>query len=464
MPVGSNAMAEVAPEAKPAPRSVDLVVAGEGRGASKTPTIVTTPYLFGGFTVLALVLLGLFVWAQYTSISGAVLAHATVVVDSNVKKVQHPTGGIVGKILVRNGDRVEAGQLLIRLDDTQTRANLQIIANQVDETEARLARLFAERDIADEITNPQILLERKGDPRVSRILSGERMLFERRRASLRGETEQMRERIRQLEQEIAGLTAQQSAKATETKLIGEELHSLEGLERRKLVTTAKMMSLRRQAARITGEHAQIVAEIAKAKGRIAEVEIVILQRRREFKKEVANDTRESEARLAELQERYVAAKDQLQRIDIVAPDSGYVHQLAVHTVGGVVAAGEPVMLIVPDDNPLTLEARVAPRDRERISKGANAKIRFAAFDQGTTPEISGAVKLISADLSEDGRTGEPYYSVRIAISESELDKLEGKRLVPGLPADVQIRTQDRTALSYLTKPVQDQFSRAFRER
>ena len=179
---------------------------------------------------------------------------------------------------------------------------------------------------------------------------------------------------------------------------------------------------------------------------------------------MANDTRESEARLAELQERYVAAKDQLQRIDIVAPDSGYVHQLAVHTVGGVVAAGEPVMLIVPDDNPLTLEARVAPRDRERISKGANAKIRFAAFDQGTTPEISGAVKLISADLSEDGRTGEPYYSVRIAISESELEKLEGKRLVPGLPADVQIRTRDRTALSYLTKPVQDQFSRAFRER
>ena len=230
MPVGSNAMAEVAPEAKPAPGSVGLAVAGEGRGASKTPAIVTTPYLFGGFTVLALVLLGLFVWAQYTSISGAVLAHATVVVDSNVKKVQHPTGGIVGKILVRNGDLVEAGQLLIRLDDTQTRANLQIIANQIDETEARLARLFAERDLADEITNPQILLERKGDPRVSRILAGERMLFERRRASLHGETEQMRERIRQLEQEIAGLTAQQSAKATETKLIGEELHSLEGLE------------------------------------------------------------------------------------------------------------------------------------------------------------------------------------------------------------------------------------------
>lgn len=426
--------------------------------------IGTRGYIFGGFAVIMLLLLGFGAWAAYTNIAGAVLAHGTVVVDSNIKKVQHPTGGIVGEIHVRNGDRVMAGDLLVRLDDTQSRAKLQIIANQIDETEGRLARLTAERDDANEINLPKNILERSDDPRVDRIITGERVLFDRRRASLKGETEQMRERIRQLEREIDGLNAQRSAKATEIELIGEELHSLIGLEQRKLVTKAKMMSLRRQAARLKGEHAQIVAEIAKARGRIAEVEIVILQRTREFKKEVALDMRESEARLSELRERHVAAKDQLRRIDITAPDTGYVHQLAVHTVGGVVAAGEPIMLIVPESDPLVLEARIAPRDRERISKGTTAKIRFAAFDLGTTPEISGTVQLISADLSEDSRTNSTYYSVRISISEREIDKLKDMKLVPGLPAEVQIRTEDRTALSYFTKPLEDQFSRAFKER
>ncbi|MFV0368066.1 MAG: HlyD family type I secretion periplasmic adaptor subunit [Hyphomicrobiaceae bacterium] len=426
--------------------------------------IATRGYIFGGFAVILLLLLGFGAWSAYTNIAGAVLAHGTVVVDSNIKKVQHPTGGIVGEIHVRNGDRVMAGDLLVRLDDTQSRAKLKIIANQIDETEGRLARLTAERDDANEINLPKNILERGSDPRVDRIITGERVLFDRRRASLKGETEQMRERIRQLEREIDGLNAQRSAKATEIELIGEELHSLIGLEQRKLVTKAKMMSLRRQAARLKGEHAQIVAEIAKARGRIAEVEIVILQRTREFKKEVALDMRESEARLSELRERHVAAKDQLQRIDITAPDTGYVHQLAVHTVGGVVAAGESIMLIVPESDPLVLEARIAPRDRERISKGTTAKIRFAAFDLGTTPEISGTVQLISADLSEDSRTNSTYYSVRISISERDIDKLKDMKLVPGLPAEVQIRTEDRTALSYFTKPLEDQFSRAFKER
>lgn len=426
--------------------------------------IATRGYIFGGFAVILLLLLGFGAWSAYTNIAGAVLAHGTVVVDSNIKKVQHPTGGIVGEIHVRNGDRVMAGDLLVRLDDTQSRAKLKIIANQIDETEGRLARLTAERDDANEINLPKNILERGSDPRVDRIITGEKVLFERRRASLKGETEQMRERIRQLEREIDGLNAQRSAKATEIELIGEELHSLIGLEQRKLVTKAKMMSLRRQAARLKGEHAQIVAEIAKARGRIAEVEIVILQRTREFKKEVALDMRESEARLSELRERHVAAKDQLQRIDITAPDTGYVHQLAVHTVGGVVAAGESIMLIVPESDPLVLEARIAPRDRERISKGTTAKIRFAAFDLGTTPEISGTVQLISADLSEDSRTSTTYYSVRISISERDIDKLKDMKLVPGLPAEVQIRTEDRTALSYFTKPLEDQFSRAFKER
>ncbi len=460
-------MLEAATRARAAGHATHRLTAPAGAPATievAPPRTGVAHYVAAGLAVVALMIAGIGHWAASTEIAGAVIAPATVVVDSSVKKVQHPSGGIVGGIRARNGDRVAAGELLIHLDDTQTRANLQIIINQIDEIASRRARLAAEQTDAAEITFPDSLARRGDDPPVRQILDGQDLLFDSRRASLLSQQGQLRERIVQLEKEIEGLAAQRDAKAKEIKLIGNELASLSDLEQQKLVTASKMIALRREAARLDGEHAQIDAAIAQAKGRIAEVEIAILQRLQEFKKEVAGDMRDAEARLAELNERRVAAEDQLKRVDIVAPVSGYVHQLAVHTIGGVVAPGEPIMLIVPDNDLLTIDARVAPRDREQVVAGTQAKIRFAAFNQRTTPELSGVVKMVAADLSEDQRTGQPYYSVRIAIGEQELSKLAGLKIVPGLPAEVQIRTQDRTALSYFLKPIEDQFARAFRER
>lgn len=431
---------------------------------SPAPTASVAPFIIGGSAVVVALFAGLGLWAASTNIAGAVIAPATVVVDSNVKKVQHPTGGIVGAIHVRNGDRVKAGDMLMQLDDTQTRANLQIITNQIDETDALLARLKTEQFGGETVSYPDHLKKRAGDPAVRQILDSENVLFTSRRDSLKGQEQQLRERIQQLQNEIDGLSAQRTAKAIEIELISNELLSLANLEKQRLVPASKMIALRREAARLKGELARLDSGVAQAKGRIAEVEIVIIQKKQEFDKEVAGAIREAQTRLAELNERRVAAEDQLKRVDIISPDTGFVHELAVHTVGGVVSPGEPMMLIVPDGDTLTLEARVAPRDREQISQGATTKIRFAAFNQRTTPELTGTVKLIAADLTEDKRTGLGYYSVRIGISESELEKIAGLKLVPGLPADVQIRTEDRTALSYLIKPIEDQFAKAFRER
>lgn len=421
-------------------------------------------YMMGGFVVVLALLVGVGGWAATTEISGAVIAPGTVVVESNVKKVQHPSGGIVGEIHVKDGDMVAAGDLVIRLDETVTRANLQMISKQIDELLIRSARLKAERDDAESFTVPPELIARAEEPEIRDIIHGERSLFASRRKTSKGERAQLQERIAQLEEEISGLTAQKNSKAREIELIAKELEGLETLEAKQLVTTTKMVALRREAARLEGERAQLQASAAQSKGKIAEIELHILQREQELKTEVVKELREAQSRVTELTERAVAAQDQLKRVEIRAPQSGLVHQLAVHTVGGVINPSEPLMLIVPEGDKLVVEAKIEPQDIEQVRVGAEAAIRFPAFNSRTTPEILGTVSRVAADLSQDERTGLSYFVVRITISDAEMARLEGQRLIPGMPADVQIRTEERTALSYLVKPIEDQISKAFRER
>lgn len=421
-------------------------------------------YIVLGIAVVVLMLGGMFYWAYQTNISGAVVTQGTLVVESSVKKVQHPTGGIVKEIYVKNGQRVQANELLIRLDDTLTRANLQVVSKQLDELEMREARLAAERDGADEIEVPESLLSRLSDTNVARIVEGEQTLFTSRRESLKKQVEQLRERIAQLQKESSGIEAQTQAKTTEMDLIAEELVGLKTLELKKLITTNRMVSMRREAARLQGERGQLVASAAKAKGMIAEVELKILGMEQQYKTDVIDELRQVQSKQSELVERRVAAEDQLKRIEVRAPRPGFVHQLAVHTVGGVVNASEPIMLIVPRDDRLVVEARVAPQDIDQLHIDQPAMVRFAAFNARTTPELFGSVSRISADLSQDEVTGERYFLTRITLTDEEIARLGDKKLVPGMPADVQIRTSDRTALSFLVKPLQDQISKAFRER
>jgi HlyD family secretion protein len=421
-------------------------------------------HLLGGVVAALMLTVGLGGWATTTELSGAVIAPGSMVVDSNVKKVQHLTGGIVGELLVRDGQHVRGGEVVLRLDETITRTNLAIVTKGLDEMTARQARLASERDQAEEVAFPAALLARANEPDVAAAIQSERKLFELRRSARLGQKSQLRERIAQLEEEVRGYAALQAAKAEELELIERELESVRGLWNKNLVQLNRLISLEREAARLKGERAQSISAGAQSRGKISEIELQIIQIDQDLSSDVAKELREVEGKIGEFSERKVAAEDQLKRIDLRAPQDGVVHQLAVHTVGGVVTAGDPVMLIVPEADALSVEAKVSPQDIDQLRVGQPAGLRFSAFNQRTTPEINGAISRISADVSTDQRSGQSFYTIRIAIPSDEIARLGNVKLVPGMPVEAFMKTYDRTVLSYFTKPLQDQVMRAFRER
>jgi len=416
-----------------------------------------------GLVVVALLLGGVGGWAATTDISGAVIAPGVLVVDSYVKKVQHPTGGIVGEILARNGDQVKAGDVVLRLDDTVTRANLAIITKGLTELAARKARLEAERDGAEAITVPEELASRSSDSQVAHVIAGEQKLFALRQTARAGQKAQLRQRIAQLKEEIEGLGLQADAKSREIELIQRELKGARELWKKNLMPISKLTTLEREATRIEGEKGQLISTVARAKARMAETELQIIQIDQDLASEVAKELREIDARVGEFVERKVAAEDQVKRVDIRAPQGGIVHQSTVHTVGGVINASDPIMLIVPKADHLTVEARVDPKDIDQLLLGQEARLRFSAFNQRTTPEIAGTVSQISADITTDEKTDQGYYTVRVALSADEISRLGDRALMPGMPVEVFVKTGDRRVLSYLVKPLSDQIMRAFRE-
>ena len=417
-----------------------------------------------GMVLVVLITGGVGGWAATTEISGAVIAPGALVVDSNVKKVQHPTGGIVGEILVRNGDHVRAGDVLLRLDPTISKASLSIIKKRLIELGARRTRLEAERDGMVMMKLPEALAKQYSDPAVAHVIDGEKKLFSLRQSGRIGQKSQLRQRISQLNDEIRGLMAQAKAKSKEIALIERELKGTRELWNKNLIPISKLTALEREATRIEGERAQLTSTVARVKGRIVETELQIIQIDRDFATEVANELREMDANIGEFVERKVAAEDQLKRIDIRAPQTGTVHESAVHTVGGVINSGEAIMVIVPKADGLTVEAKVAPQDIDQLSLDQTAMLRFSAFNQRTTPEISGKVSRISADVTTDERSGDSYYTVRIAMTADEVRRLGDVKLVPGMPVEVFIKTGDRKVISYLVKPLSDQITRAFRDK
>jgi HlyD family secretion protein len=421
-------------------------------------------HLIVGALVAVVLFAGVAGWAWTTELAGAVIANGSVVVDSDVKKVQHPTGGVVSKVNVRDDDLVSAGDVVVHLDDTQTKANVAVFSNSLDELHARQARLEAEKNSSQAITFPDDLLVReKTDRAVAHILEGERKLFSLRVEARTGQKAQLRERTVQLREEVNGFTEQIEAKAQEIALIEEELQGVLDLWKKKLIAFNRVNSLKRDAARLAGERGQLVAARASAGGKIAEVQLQIIQVDDDARSKVAEELGDVRAKIAELSERKIAAEDQLMRIDIRAPQSGRVHQLIVHTIGQVIAPGETLMLIVPDQDALSIEAKVSPSDIDQLRAGQPAALRFSAFNQRTTPEINGKVSWISADITEDEKTGTSHYTVRIAVSDAELSRLEGLKVVPGMPVEAFIQTDTRTALSYFLKPLTDQVRRTFRE-
>ncbi|HXD14923.1 MAG TPA: HlyD family type I secretion periplasmic adaptor subunit [Xanthobacteraceae bacterium] len=430
-----------------------------------SPRASISRHIFAGVVLVGVLAIGLGGWASTAEISGALIAQGSVVVDSNVKKVQHPTGGVVGEVRAHDGDRVKAGDILVRLDETVTRANLSIVTKGLNELYARKARLAAERDGADTLAAPRELAGNVNDRDFNEALASERKLFELRRTARLGQKEQLQQRVKQLQEQITGLTAQQDAKSKEMTLIDQELQGVRDLWAKNLVQLNRLTSLEREEARLQGERGSLIAAAAEAKGKIAEIQLQILQVDQEFTSDVAKELRETDSKIGEYVERKVTAEDQLRRTDIRAPQDGVVFQSTANTVGGVVTAGDPIMLVVPETDTLLVEAKVEPRDIDQVKLGQPVVLRFSAFNMRTTPELNGTVSRIAADTNSDQRTGQSYYLVRISMTAQEVERLgAGVKLTPGMPVEAFIQTGERTMISYLVKPLHDQLMRSFREK
>ncbi|MEZ5841817.1 MAG: HlyD family type I secretion periplasmic adaptor subunit [Hyphomicrobiales bacterium] len=410
--------------------------------------------------VIAALVIGVGGWAAFTDIAGAIISSGTVVVESSSKSIQHPDGGVVDSIAVREGDRVAAGDLLLSLDATLVRANLAIIEKQLDELAAEEARLVAERDNSDTLVVPALLAGREEAPEVARILVSQRDLLSARRSAQSERRAQLGEQISQLSREIEGLESQATAKATEIDLIDRELVDLEKLLQKRLVVTARVNEMKRNRTRLDGERGSLISDIARARGTISEREIQLVQLDEEYRADVLTKLQEARRQLAQLLEQKVAAEDRLKRIEIRSPQNGIVHELAVHTVGGVVSPGETLMMVVPDADTLVIDGRISPNDIDQVHVGQAARVRFSGLDRRSTPELDAHVINVAADLTEDRKTGARYYQIRLDLPAGEIARLGASKIVPGMPAEVFIATGERSALSYLVKPLTDQMARA----
>jgi len=418
-----------------------------------------------GFLGFLLVLGSAATWAAMSTIHGAVIAPGVTVVETYTKKVQHRDGGIVREIAVAQGDLVTAGQPLLRLDDIEDRAELAVIEAALLEWLAKRARLEAERDSTVEVEFPAELSQRRTEPAIAHIVAGQAKLFESQRAGRNGRLQQLEERIGQYGQEIHGLSAQIASKAKQIDFIEDELAGQRKLQKQGLTQIGKVLALEREAARLEGERGQLTADVARSNGHIAETKLQVIQIQDDYRTKTLAELREVEAQIRELEERRIAIRAKLSRTTMVAPIGGYVHQLAVHTVGGVIAPGETVMLIVPEKDRLIIEAQVRPQDIDEVHVDQLAIMHFPGIERRLTPQIQGRVMQIAADLTAPLQPNAlPYYSVRLTVDHSEVTKLGIEKLRPGMPAEALIRTRERTPLSYLIQPLMDQVWRAFRER
>lgn len=415
---------------------------------------------------LAIVLgfFGLFgAWAVLAPLDAAAIAQGTVGVESNRKTIQHLEGGIIEEILIQNGDRVTDGQVLIRLDKTQPRAQLELLRGQYLSVLAMVARLRAERDRNDGVSFPDELVNASADPKIEEIILGQLSIFEARRNALEGQRKILRQRIAQFEEEIEGLRAQIRSADEQLGLIAGEVKDLQTLLDKGLTPKSRVLALQRRAAEIEGERGKNLAAIARARQNIGEAEIRIVELTTERINEVVEQLREAETNLYDVEERLNAARDVLRRTEVVSPTDGFVVDLQVHTSGGVIQPGQRLMDIVPGNERLVIEARVDPTDIDVVHAGLPAQVRLSAFNQRIVPTVEGTVSWVSADRLTDEKSGEAYYTARIALNDPDDPRLNGLTLLPGMPAEVMIRTGERTLLEYLIRPIRQSFGRSLSE-
>ncbi|MGX5722913.1 HlyD family type I secretion periplasmic adaptor subunit [Shinella zoogloeoides] len=420
------------------------------------------PRILAGTTLGFLLVAGAGGWAATMQLSGAVIAQGQIAVDQQIKAIQHRDGGIVSEIAVREGDLVKEGQVLLRLDDAQTRAELSIVRAQLLELTVRRTRLLAERDLLAEIEFPGGLDLGHAERRL--LVSGERRLFEGNRLNRESRKQQLELGTVQVAKEIVGLEAQRSSKSDEIALVEEQRAKLEKLARQQLIERAPLYSANRDFARLQGEQGEIDAAIARARSKVNEIRLQIIAIDETARTEAQRELTAVETKLSELQDRQMAISDRLSRTEIRAPLSGTVNELNIHTIGGVITPAEVLVTIVPTNARLKVEVMLQPTAIDQVEPGSSARLRLTALNQRTTPELFGLVSHVSPATTRDAASGQLYYKGDVEIKEGELAKIGQSRLIPGMPVEVYVTTSERTALSYLVKPIVDQFSKAFRER
>ena len=423
-----------------------------------------TKFNIMGYFTLILLVAGIGGWAVTTEISGAVIASGEVVVESDIKIVQHQGGGVIGELLVRNRSLVEEGDVLLRIDGTFASAELGIVNGRLNEFYARRALAVAERDEQSTIEFPAALLERADDPAVAEVLSSTQSTFDLRREARNGQVARLRQQIVQLTQKIDGFAHQTAAKTKEMALVKVQLELFRQLLSQNLTGQSKVAGFERDIAGLEGELGQLTASAAEAKGRISELEVQILQVSQEARSQAASELQTLSASISEHEERRITSLDQLKRLEIRAPQSGIVHEMNVSTVGGVISPGDPLMKIVPIADELVVEADVAPSERDQLETGQVASLSFAAFNQRATPRIEGLISNISPSTSINSITGAPYYAVRITMSLDQMKKLGQVEVLPGMLVTAFITTSPRTFAEYLIAPLTEQIERAFRGR
>lgn len=426
------------------------------------------PTSFRGVVISGLVLLGvtfggLGTWAALAPLSSAAIASGVLTVASNNKLIQHLEGGIVKEIKVKEGDIVAAGDTLVVLDPTRAEAQVDIVRGQLDATLALEARLLAERSGADTVRFPESLTQNASDPDVAAIIESQKKLFEARKLSLEGQITILRKRIVQAREQIGGLEAQRDSNDRQITLIEDELKGLRELYDKGYAPRTRILALEREASRLLGERGQYGGEVSRVQQVIGETELQIIQVRKNFQEEVAKQLQETQNQIFDLRERLRAAEDVLTRTVVTSPEAGKVTGLKVHTVGGVVPPGDVMLQIVPDNDDLIIEAQLQVTDVDNVHVGQEADVHLTAFSQRVTPVVTGTVANVSGDRFQDQRTGLPYYTVRIIVSEEEREKLGDLQLLPGMPADAYIKTGEKTPLRYLFDPLIQVINRSFRE-
>ncbi len=416
-----------------------------------------------GLVALIVLIAGIGIWSVKVNIAGAIVASGIIEVEENRQVVQHPDGGVIGEILVDDGDTVAVGEVLLRFDDTLLQSDLAIVRGQLYEVLARKSRLRSERDGIDELVFDEELLAAQDKALVAELMQGQRDLFSARIDSRAREASLLRERIAQIEEQLTGSVVQMSSLERQLQLISDELEDEKDLLAKGLSQATKVRALQREFARIEGSIGSLTADIAQNRGKIAEIEIEILRLNSSLREEAITTLRDLQYNEIKLREEMSAITETLSRMAVVAPASGVIYGRQFNAVRSVVQAAEPILYIVPQDSALVISSRIPAIHIDQIYIGQTASLRFSAFDMRTTPEIPGKVTKISPDVFVDENTGITFYSVEILPDEYSIKELGEVEIIPGMPVEVFLKTTDRTPLDYLIKPLGTYFNRAFRE-